>query len=131
MLGDALCELGDYDEAARAYERMEALGKDDLGTLTRLARFDYLHGRVESAQERLLAALWTASARMQPPRETLAWIRWQLGELAFSVGDYRDSRVVVPVRPGDPSHACRPARIAGQASGRRRPNGASASQPPL
>ena len=88
MLGDALCELGDYDEAARAYERMEAMGKDDLGTLTRLARFDYLHGKVESAQERLLAALWIASARMQPPRETLAWIRWQLGELAFSVGDY-------------------------------------------
>jgi tetratricopeptide (TPR) repeat protein len=67
---------------------MEALDKEDLGALARLARFDYLHGRVASARKRLLAALSTASARMQPPRETLAWIRWQLGELAFSVGDY-------------------------------------------
>jgi tetratricopeptide (TPR) repeat protein len=91
MLGDACSELGDYDEAARAYARMEALGKDDLGALVRLARFDYLNGNVASAQERLLAALWTASARMQPPRETLAWIRWQLGELAFSVGDYESA----------------------------------------
>jgi tetratricopeptide (TPR) repeat protein len=87
-LGDALAELGDYGQASVAYERMEALGPDDLGTLTRLARFDYLHGRVASAQERLLTALEMASARQQPPRETLAWIRWQLGELAFSVGDY-------------------------------------------
>ena len=87
-LGDALSELGDYAEASVAYEQMEELGPDDLGTLTRLARFDYLHGNVKSAQERLLAALEMASARMQPPRETVAWIRWQLGELAFSVGDY-------------------------------------------
>src|SRR5260370_29996058 len=64
------------------------LDKEDLGTLARLARFDYLHGRVASAKKRLLAALLTASARMQPPRGTLARIRWQLGELAFSVGDY-------------------------------------------
>ena len=88
MLGDAYSELGDYDEASLAYESMEALGPDDLGTLTRLARFDYLHGNVPRARERLLEALNMASARMQPPRETLAWIRWQLGELAFSVGDY-------------------------------------------
>jgi len=88
MLGDALAELGDYDEASVAYERMETLEPDDVGTLTRLARFDYLHGKVASARERLLAALETASARQQPPRETLAWIRWQLGELSFSVGDY-------------------------------------------
>jgi tetratricopeptide (TPR) repeat protein len=67
---------------------MGALDREDLGALARLARFDYVHGRVASAQRRLLAALLTASARMQPPRETLAWIRWQLGELAFSVGDY-------------------------------------------
>lgn len=88
MLGDALSELGDYDGASDAYARMEALDEEDLGVQARLARFDYLHGRVASAQKRLLAALLTASARMQPPRETLAWIRWQLGELAFSVGDY-------------------------------------------
>jgi tetratricopeptide (TPR) repeat protein len=88
MLGDVLSELGDYDEASRVYERMEGLDKEDLGALARLARFDYLHGRVASAQKWLLAALLTASARMQPPRETLAWIRWQLGELAFSVGNY-------------------------------------------
>jgi len=40
MLGDILSELGDYDEASRAYERMEALDKEDLGALARLARFD-------------------------------------------------------------------------------------------
>ncbi len=38
-----------------------------------------------------------------PPRETVAWIRWQLGETAFSIGDYvtaekhyRDSLTTFP-----------------------------------
>src|SRR5262249_22959116 len=29
-----------------------------------------------------------AMAIPNPPRETVAWCRWQLGELAFSTGDY-------------------------------------------
>src|SRR5947208_9780784 len=39
-------------------------------------------------RSRLTLALALASAQQPPARETLAWIRWQLGEVAFSMGDY-------------------------------------------
>src|SRR5205085_12258676 len=55
---------------------------------TRLARADLLRGKTDSAVERLTLALALASAQQPPARETLAWIRWQLGEVAFSMGDY-------------------------------------------
>src|SRR2546425_11085970 len=48
-------------------------------------------------------ALKTALSLPVPPRETVAWCRWQLGELAFGVGNYtaaekhyRDALTTVP-----------------------------------
>jgi tetratricopeptide (TPR) repeat protein len=103
ILGDALSEIGDYDQATIAYARMVDLGGRSIGVETRLARADLLRGKPDSALERLTFALALASAQDPPARETLAWLRWQLGELAFSIGDYdkaerhyRDALTIFP-----------------------------------
>src|SRR5204863_6771981 len=76
------------DQATTAYAKMVEVGGRRVGGETRLARADLLRGKTDSAIERLTFALALASAQDPPARETIAWIRWQLGEIAFSVGDY-------------------------------------------
>ncbi|HSB12752.1 MAG TPA: tetratricopeptide repeat protein [Blastocatellia bacterium] len=107
MLGDALLELGEYDKAEAAFRRMEELG--GIQGLTRVAveqrtaRLGALHGDTEVAQRSLTNALNIAMSLPVPPRETVSWCRWQLGETAFGIGDYqtaercyRDALVTFP-----------------------------------
>jgi tetratricopeptide (TPR) repeat protein len=101
--GDALLELGDYEKAEAAFQRMEKLGRGSVATETRLARLALLHGRVDEAQRHLNAALALALNVGNPPRETIAWSRWQLGETAFGIGNYeaaehyyRDALITFP-----------------------------------
>jgi len=54
----------------------------------RIARLAALRGDANGAQRHFSNALTLALALPAPPRETVAWCRWQLGETAFSVGDY-------------------------------------------
>lgn len=103
ILGDALLELGDYDKATSVFAKMERFGGGSVGAETRLARAALLRGRTDDAMGRLSSALALALSQQPPPRETVAWIRWQLGEVAFSIGDYqkaerhcRDSLVTFP-----------------------------------
>ncbi len=92
MLGDALIELGQYAEAETAFQKMEELG--GIQSLTRaameqrLARLAVLHGDNGGAARHFSAALKLALALPVPPRETVAWCQWQLGETAFAGGDY-------------------------------------------
>ena len=92
ILGDALLELGEYDKAEAAFRQMEQLGGiQGLTRVTieqRMARLASLHGDAKSAQQHYSNALTMALALPASPRETVAWCRWQLGETAFSVGDY-------------------------------------------
>ena len=103
ILGDALSELGDYDAAATAFRKMAEIGGRSVGIETRLARSDLLHGDTAGATNRLALALALASSQEPPSRESIAWIRWQLGEAAFAAGDYaraeqayRDSLTTFP-----------------------------------
>jgi len=107
MLGDALLELGEYDEAKKAYWLMEQFGGVQgltrVAIEQRLARLALLHGDPRTATERFRKALRMALAVPAPQRETVAWCRWQLGETAFSTGDYataekhyRDALVTFP-----------------------------------
>ena len=93
LLADSLLELGDYDGAARAYKQLEARsdgsGLSQTTVEARLAHLDLLRGETDAAQRRLTIALAAALDETRPPRETVAWCRWQLGEVAFSVGDYQ------------------------------------------
>jgi tetratricopeptide (TPR) repeat protein len=92
ILGDALLELGEYEKAEAAFHRMEQLGGvQGLTRVTieqRMARLATLHGDASGAQSHFSRALTMALALPAPPRETVAWCRWQLGETAFSNGDY-------------------------------------------
>lgn len=86
-LGDALLELGDYPKATTAYQTMQRLG-GGVATETRLARFAALHGDPALARRHYSDAIAFALDLPVPPRETVAWCRWQLGETAFAAGDY-------------------------------------------
>ncbi len=87
ILGDAQLELGDYDAARKAFAEMERLGPDDPGTHTRLARAAFLRGQTDEASAHLSRALELLLGQPDAPREAVAWCRWQLGEVAFSVSD--------------------------------------------
>jgi tetratricopeptide (TPR) repeat protein len=47
-----------------------------------------LHGDASGSRQHLKNALTFALDLPEPPAETVAWCRWQLGEAAFAVGDY-------------------------------------------
>jgi len=107
ILGDALLELGEYDAARGAYWRMEQLGGarglTAVASEQRLSRLAALNGDPASATRHMRRATSLALAIPNPPRETVAWCRWQLGELAFSTGDYgaaeqhdRDALITFP-----------------------------------
>lgn len=104
ILGDALLELGDYERAEIAFKKITLL---DVGAShsseTRFARLAQLKGSGAGAQKHFAAALTLALNQAASQRETVAWLRWQLGETAFSVGDYaaaethyRDSLATFP-----------------------------------
>jgi len=104
MLGDALLELGDYEQAANAFRRAEQVsdGINDA-TETRAARISQLRGDNAGAARHYSTALKFALHLSAPPRETVAWSRWQAGETAFSIGNYqtaeqsyRDALVTFP-----------------------------------
>lgn len=88
ILGDAQLELGDYDAAAHAFAEMQRLSPEDPGTQTRLARAAFLRGKPDEATAHLSNALALLRSRPNALREAVAWCRWQLGETAFSTGDY-------------------------------------------
>lgn len=89
ILGDALLELGAYDEASAAYRKSELLSfGPSIASETRLARVALLKGNTVEARERFTSALTLALDAVSQQRETIAWCRWQLGEIAFLSGDY-------------------------------------------
>ncbi len=88
ILGDAHLELGNYEEAAEAFNKMQSFGEENATTETRLARLAFLRGSTDEAREHFGAALALLVALPRPPNETIAWCRWQLGETAFGTGDY-------------------------------------------
>lgn len=107
MLGDALLELGQYDEAKKAYWLMEQFGGVQgltrVAIEQRVARLTLLRGEPSNAMEHFKNALRMALAVPAPQRETVAWCRWQLGETAFLAGDYeaaekhyRDALITFP-----------------------------------
>jgi tetratricopeptide (TPR) repeat protein len=93
FLGDALLELGQYDEARDAFKQMQVLGGINALTIVameqRIARLALLHGDNAKAELHFTAALNKSLAMPEPPKETIAWCQWQLGETAFASGNYQ------------------------------------------
>jgi tetratricopeptide (TPR) repeat protein len=91
--GDAFVELGKYDEAESAFKQFENLGSSQgltrVAVEQRHARMALLRGDNARAISHFAAALRVANAMPDPPRETVAWCQWQLGETAFGDGNMR------------------------------------------
>ncbi|MBA3776965.1 MAG: tetratricopeptide repeat protein, partial [Betaproteobacteria bacterium] len=88
ILGDAQLELGQYEEAAATYAKLEQLAGSTVNTETRLARLAMLRGNNDDARDRFSKALQLAQELTPASPETVAWCQWQLGETAFAIGDY-------------------------------------------
>jgi tetratricopeptide (TPR) repeat protein len=84
VLGDALLEVGRYDEAAAAYRRMMESGADLYG-YARVAGLKSLRGDPEGAVADLERAVADGRAA-GAPSESVAWALWQLGTEHAGVG---------------------------------------------
>ncbi len=82
VVGDALVELGRYDEAIAAIQRMVDL-RPALGAYARVAYLRELHGDLPGAIEAMQLAISAGT----PGTEGTEWTRVQLGHLYFSGGD--------------------------------------------
>jgi len=79
VLGDALVELGRYNEALSAFQQMLDT-RPDLNAYVRVAYLRELHGDPSGA----IDALKLAVEATRPAGETAAWVHWQLGNLYFN-----------------------------------------------
>jgi tetratricopeptide (TPR) repeat protein len=84
ILGDAYLEMGKYEPAAQAYQRMIQL-QEDLYTYSRLSGLKSLHGNTVGAIADLERAIQLGQTQERPP-ESIAWAMWQLGNEAFALG---------------------------------------------
>jgi tetratricopeptide (TPR) repeat protein len=89
IMGDAYYEMGQYDRAQEAYERMIALRKD-LYSYSRLAGLKSIRGDVEGAIADLEKAIQDGRENSRPG-ESIAWIQWQLGMEHFAIGNLKEA----------------------------------------
>jgi tetratricopeptide (TPR) repeat protein len=89
--------MGDYDEAAAAYNSVQTLGRITTSTLSlaylsdsRLAYLSYLSGNSAEAI-RLMKSAIAAALQTSVPHENLAWLYFELGERYFQAGDLENA----------------------------------------
>ncbi len=85
VVGDSYLELGGYDEAESAYDKLLDLSQTPP-VYSRLARLAELKGHPQEAIELLRRAASEADEGVGS-RESMAWYHLQLGNLHFNVGD--------------------------------------------
>jgi tetratricopeptide (TPR) repeat protein len=99
VLGDALLELGRYDAAFAAFDRMAAL-KPNTSSYARVSYARELRGDVAAAIDAMELALDAAAGRP----EAYAWTAVELGKLHWSVGRVPRAasfyRLALAARPG-------------------------------
>ena len=100
-IGDAYVELGEYDSAAAAYEKMKTLS-GPFHPHARLSMLKFLKGDPAGAIAEMRRAVETAIEGNQP-RENVAWAQFKLGATLFQTGDlsaaaaaYQDSLATFP-----------------------------------
>jgi tetratricopeptide (TPR) repeat protein len=118
VLGDALIELGRYDEAFAAFDRMSSL-RPDLSSYSRTSYARELLGHPQAAAQALELALDAAGGEPEPS----AWVQVQLGKLAWSHGRIdeaeRHYRAALSVFPGY-VYALEPLALVAEAKGHHR-----------
>jgi tetratricopeptide (TPR) repeat protein len=88
VAGDGHLELGEYDEAFDAFDRMMQL-RPGAASYARVAYARELQGNLAGAIESMTLA---ADATAADDREGLAWARAQLGELYLQLGKTREAK---------------------------------------
>jgi tetratricopeptide (TPR) repeat protein len=110
VIGDALIELGRYDDAFAAFERMVTL-RPSLASYARIAYARELVGDREGAVEAMRLALDAAAGQPEPT----AWANVELAKLELGLGRTdaarRNVRAALRVLPGYPSARTELARI--------------------
>ncbi|MBA2568295.1 MAG: tetratricopeptide repeat protein [Actinobacteria bacterium] len=81
VVGDALIELGRYEQAFRTFDRMAEL-KPSLGAYARVSYARELLGRPRAAEQAMNLALDATGGQPEPT----AWTHTELGKLAFAQG---------------------------------------------
>ncbi len=82
-LGDALTEMGEYSEAADAYQKMVTL-RPDLASYNRASHFHFLFNDVPGAIAIMKKAIEAGSSSP----ENVAWCMVDLGNIYFKSGQY-------------------------------------------
>src|SRR5258708_5865330 len=85
-LGDALTELGNYDKAAEAYQKMVNL-RPDLSSYNRAAYFRFLYGDAENGTKIMKMAIAAGS----PMAENTAWCQVELGKMYLKTGKLKEA----------------------------------------
>ncbi len=91
ILVDANAELGNYDEAVKAAQKMVDL-KPNSASYSRVAHMRSLHGDHAGAVKMLITAARTADPQ---DKEAQSWCLMQLGKEYFKVGDLERANKVV------------------------------------
>lgn len=86
VIGDALIELGRYDEAVQAVQRMVDL-RPDLSSYARVSYLRELKGNYDGAVQAMKQAVQAGGATS----ENQAWVLYQLGNLYFSRNDLNNA----------------------------------------
>src|SRR6202050_2376440 len=109
--GDAYTDIGDYDEAAEAYNTVQTLGQVTSSPLalacmsdSRIASLPFLHG--DSAEAiRLMRSAVAAALQINVPRENLAWLYFELGERYVQAGELENAALAYQSGiAADPNH---------------------------
>ncbi|MDP9172089.1 MAG: tetratricopeptide repeat protein, partial [Acidobacteriota bacterium] len=85
-LGDAMTELGNYDQAAEAYQKMVTL-RPDLSSYNRAAYFRFLYNDVDNAVKIMKMAINSGSTMA----ENTAWCEVELGRILLKTGKVDDA----------------------------------------
>jgi tetratricopeptide (TPR) repeat protein len=85
-LGDAYTELGNYEKAAEAYQKMVNL-RPDLSSYNRAAYFRFLYGDPENGTKIMKMAIAAGS----PMAENTAWCQVELGKMYLKTGKLKDA----------------------------------------
>lgn len=84
IVGDALLDLGRYDEAAEAYEKLASKSRAPA-VLARVAHLAELRGQTDQAVAAVEEAVRHESDEGRPA-SSVAWYRWRLGSILWKAG---------------------------------------------
>lgn len=104
LLGEIQLELGDYEAARTTFGSLEP-ARANLDVAPRLARWEEISGRNNEARNLLYAAREQSSARIDLPREQMAWFHLREGDFELRNGRIKEAERALhaglAISPGD------------------------------